>query len=382
MSKPNADGRSNERSEFERLLEEEFSPSHKNCSANEIITGIPVKITREGAFISIPGKKSESFIPANELPSLIPLVENEAAEFQVVGEESEDGQFKLSYSWTAAAKLQQEGKTVEIVVKHLKERKFYDNESQGSRSRFKYDGAEVVIPALGNLQAFAPSSQLGDVDLEQLKGKKLQAKITEVAIVPAQGKRQEKRRLIVSPLAQTKEEHLSFLQGLQKGQTVTARVRRVEPTYAVVYFPNGVSALIFSSEIAIFGEQEDLSAAKAEGKELEFEVTNVDLRDKDKPSLKLSRRAILVRTRKEELQSTLRIGDIVSARVTNISKDGRSAFLLVEECLPAFLGAHKLAVYTQDVNEVLSPNQVIRARFIAVHEKTGNLTLSMKGVQQ
>ncbi len=382
MSKPNANDRSNERSEFERLLEEEYSPSQKNCSANEIITGIPVKITREGAFISIAGKKSESFIPANELPSLFPLVENEATEFQVVGEDGEDGQLQLSYAWTAATKLQKEGVTVEIVVKHLKERKFFGDDNQNGKPRFKYEGADVVIPALGNLQAFAPASQLGNVDFEQLKGKRLLAKITEVAVVPAQGNKQERRRLIASPLAHTRQETLSFFKGLKKGQTVSAKVRKVEPTYALAYFPNGVTALIFSSEISVFGQPEDLTQAKAEDRELEFEVTDIDLRDESKPSLKVSRRAVLARQRKAELEGSLRINDIVTARVINIPKDARGAFLLVEECLPAYIGLRGLAVYTQDANEVLSRDQVIRARFIGVHSPSGNLTLSMKGVEQ
>ena len=370
--------RSDERSEFERLLEEEFSPSQKNCSANDIVTGIPVKVTREGAFIAIPGKKTESFIPANELPSLQPLLENEPAEFQVLGEESEDGQLKLSYSWTVAASLQ--GKSVEIIVKHLKERKFFDGDK--TQKRFKYEGADVVIPALGNLQAFAPASQLGDLDFETLKGKTLSAKILEVAIVPAQGKASAKRRLIVSPQALRKEAQLAFMKELTKGQIVSARVRKVEPTYALVSFANGVTALVFGGEVGLFGQPEDLSNAKAEGRELEFEVTEIDLKDERKPSLKVSRRAVLARQRKQELESQLKIGDIVTARVTNLPKDGWGAFLLVGECLPAFIGVNKLATFTRDANEVLSKDQVIRARFIGVHEKTGNLTLSMKGIKQ
>lgn len=364
----------NNKSEFERLLEEEFSPSQKNCSANEIITGIPVKITREGAFISIPGKKTESFIPANELSTLLPLVENEPAEFQVLSEENEDGQLKLSYSWTAAAKLQKQGTVVEIVVKHLKEKRFADD-----KPGFKYEGADVVIPALGNLQAFAPASQFGDVDFAQLKGQKLAAKITEVAIVPAQGRQPAKRRLIVSPLA---VQQLEYIKGLKKGDVVSARVRKIEPTYAVVYLTNGVTALIFNSEISLFGQKEDLSAAKADGKELEFEITDIDLKDESKPSLKVSRRAVLARQRKAQLETTLKVGHIVSARVTHIPKDGYGAFLLVEECIPAFIGVRQLSVFAENANDVLKKDQVVRARFVSVHEKSGNLTLSMKGIKQ
>lgn len=361
MTNNNTPDRSDERSEFERLLEEEFSPSQKNCSANEIITGIPVKITREGAFIAIAGKKTESFIPANELPSLVPLIENEATEFQVVSEEGEDGQLKLSYAWTAAAKLSQKGAVVEVIAKHRND-----------------PGLDVEIPGLGKLQAFAPKSLLGSVGSDATKGKKLLAKIIEVAVVPAEGRRPARRRLIVSPLAA----QLDSVKDLKKGQTISAKVRRIESTYAVVELGSGASALVFRSEMSIHGQPEDLSSAKAEGRELEFEVTDINLTDANKPSVKVSRRAVLVRPRREELERSLRIGDIVSARVTHFAKDGSRAFLLVEDCLPASLDAYKLPVFAENVNDVLTKHQFIRAKFIGVHEKSGNLKLSMKGIEQ
>jgi ribosomal protein S1 len=361
MTNNNTPDRLNERSEFERLLEEEFSPSQKNCSANEVITGIPVKITREGAFIAITGKKTESFIPANELPSLVPLVENQATEFQVVSEEGEDGQFRLSYAWTAAAKLSQEGTLVEVVAKHRND-----------------PGLDVEIPGLGKLQAFAPKSLLGNAGSDAIKGKKLLAKIIEVTVVPAEGRRPARRRLIVSPLAA----QLSFIKSLKKGQAVSAKVRRIEPTFAVVEFAGGATALVFRSEMSIYGQAEDLTAAKAEDRELEFEVTDINLADANKPSVKVSRRSILVRSRREELERSLRVGDAVSARVTHFTKDGRRAFLLVEDCLPASIDVYKLPVFAENVSDVFERNQVIRAKFIGVHEKSGNLKLSMKGIEQ
>lgn len=361
MNNNQTPGRSTERSEFERLLEEEFSPSQKNCSANEIVTGIPVKITREGAYIAIPGKKTESFIPANELPSLVPLVENETAEFQVVSDESEDGQLKLSYAWTAATKLLQEGAVVEIIAKHRND-----------------PGLDVEIPGLGKLQAFVPKSLLGSIGSDVTKGKTLLAKILEATVVPADGRRPARRRLIVSPAAA----QLSFLKELKKGQIVTAKIRRIESTYAVVEFASGATALVIRSQMSIFGQAEDLSAAKAEGRELEFEVTDIDLTNEQKPSVKVSRRAVLVRPRREQLERDLRIGDVVSARVTHFAKDGHRAFLLIEECLPASIDKFNVSVRVEDINDALERDQVILAKFTGVHEKSGNLKLSMKGVQQ
>jgi ribosomal protein S1 len=231
----------------------------------------------------------------------------------------------------------------------------------------------VTAKVLG-IRAFIPASLL-DVrfvsSLEDYVGKEVRAEVTEI--------NRSKNRAILSVKAVLKkameEKSVKVWENLQPGQIITGTVRRLTDFGAFVDL-GGVDGLVHISDLA-WTKVKHPSQVVSEGQMVKVQVLDVN---KDKGRISLGLKQTLANPW-EKFLNDYKIGDIIDAKVTNITNFGAFA-----EIIPGVEGlihiSHLSDKYISKVDQAVKSGEIVKVKIIEINEEKKKVSLSKKDIEE
>jgi ribosomal protein S1 len=350
----------NQKSEFERLLEESFKYSFEQ---GEIVTGNVVRIERDGVLVDV-GGKSEGFVPQKEVSNM-PLQAigdvvkiGDRLEFYILREENENGQITLSLKRVAQARGWVQ----------LEQQKKNDDTIRARISAVVKGG--VVVDVYG-LRGFVPASQLRvkGTTPEELIGMEIPMKILETDT--------KRNKLILSQRLAIQEEKAAqrekILNTLEAGQTVSGEVVRIADFGAFIDL-GGLDGLLPISEIS----WERVSHPSDILKVGAYVTTKVLKVDREKGHISLSLKQMQPDPWKE-IEDKFQEGQVLTGTVRKIQSFG--AFVQIYPGVDALLPTVEMSE-TPNIKpeEVVHVGQELKAIIKKFAPKEHKISLSLRGV--
>jgi len=332
--------------------------------SGDIVSGLVVHVDRQGVLVDV-GTKSEGLIPYSDLEGergepAQELAVGDRINVYVVRTESEEGgpvlsKRKADYEnvWDHVIAAFENGETVSAMV----------------TDRVK--GGLVVD--LG-LRGFLPASHVATRNvraMERFVGQSLKLKIVEVD--------RARKRVVVSHRLAVEEERKhkrdKTLASLEEGQVRKGLVRRVTDYGAFVDL-GGIDGLLHVTEMSWSRVRHPSDVVKP-GDKIDVLVLKYD-REAGKVSLGLKQ---ILPDPWQHVEERYHVGDIVSGRVTRVVPFG--AFVQLETGIEAIIPNSELSSSkAAKAEEVLSADQEVQAKVIAMRPAERRMTLSIRHVQQ
>lgn len=352
------------------LLDEELNLP----SAGEIRNGWVVAHRNNEILVDI-GAKSEGIIDSREMATLSPealerlAVGNEVRVF-VVNPEDGDGNIVVSYAKAA------EEKDWEQAVSMLEKQDLCECKVVG----FNRGG---ILANVGRLRGFIPNSQLGrnrnilkdqenkQKAMQALVGKTIYTKIIEVD--------RERNRLILSERAASKElreeRRAELLSSLKSGDVRQGRVVNMANFGAFVDI-GGVEGLVHLSELSWKRVNHPSELLKV-GDTVKAYVLNID-QDRQRIALSIKR---LEADPWTIIDETYRVGQLVEAQVTRLTKFGAFARLNDDYELEGLIHISEMSEDRIDhPREVVKPEDKVMVRIIRIDPDQRQIGLSLRQV--
>jgi small subunit ribosomal protein S1 len=332
--------------------------------SGDIVSGLVVHVDRQGVLVDV-GTKSEGLIPYSDLEGergepAQELAVGDRINVYVVRTESEEGgpvlsKRKADYEnvWEQVISAFEKGETVSAMV----------------TDRVK--GGLVVD--LG-LRGFLPASHVATRNvraMERFVGQSLKLKIVEVD-------RARKRVVVSHRLAveeERKQKREKTLAALEEGQVRKGVVRRVTDYGAFVDL-GGIDGLLHVTEMSWARVRHPSDVVKP-GDKIDILILKYD-REAGKVSLGLKQ---ILPDPWQHVEERYHVGDIVTGRVTRVVPFG--AFVQLETGIEAIIPNSELSSSkTSKAEEVLSADQEVQTKIIAMRPAERRMTLSIRHVQQ
>ncbi len=328
-------------------------------SRGQIVTGTIVQVDRSGVLVDI-GRKSEGFVPSQELGGDEELKVGDELEVFVLKPENEEGQPLLSKrradwekTWRRIMEAHQNQTIIDAMIK--------DRVRGG------------LIADLG-VDAFIPGSHVDTrtKDLGRFIGKTLPLKIIEI--------NRKRNQVIASHKLATEGDRTKrkedFWANLEVGQIVDGVVRRIAEFGAFVDI-GGVDGLLHKREMT-WSRIEHPSEAVHKGQALQLLVLDID-RDRERIALGLKQ---LQSDPWKKATRDLKVGDVIDGKVSRLSPTG--VFVAFgTEGLEGFIPMSELADRRiGSPSDVVKPGQAVQIRVLQIRPNERRLTLSLKQAQQ
>jgi small subunit ribosomal protein S1 len=340
--------------------------------SGEIKTGVIASISAGQIMVGI-GAKSEGIISGQEFEYIPPEVfasmeVGQEIPVYVITPEDQNGNLILSYvraleaeSWTEAEKVMAEKETFTGKV-------------------VGYNRGGLLV-SFGKLQGFVPSSQLSFSRRADLSGespeKRFGEMIGEEMVLNIIEVDQERRRLIFSEKSAVHESRDSIrdkvIEKLNVGDVRTGRVTSLADFGAFVNI-NGADGLVHLSEISwdrIRHPGDELEV----GQEVKVEIISID---EEKRRIGLSIRRLKDDPWQKQIEG-LRVGQLVEAKITRLTKFG--AFAMLENNMEGLIHISEISdEHIGHPKEVLHEDDEVTLRIIKIEPDSHRVGLSLRRV--
>lgn len=353
-------------------LLEEYAPV---CSLERgaIVRGVIVQVEQTALVVDV-GAKCEGVVPERELARLDPrfltsLKPGVEIDVCVLNPDGPRGEIVLSIlraqqaqDWCRARALKESGEIVELEV---------DSSNRGG-----------LLVRIGGLRGFVPASQLDPARgiprisdptcseaLSRLVGNRIRLVVIEAD--------QDRNRLILSERAalsrQREEESKRILATLQEGEVRKGRVRNLTHFGAFIDL-GGLDGLLHLSEIS-WQPVEHPAEVLQVGQEVEVLVLSVD-RERQQVALSMKR---LEPDPWVTVGERYRIGQLVQARITRLTKWGAFARIVGDEAIEGLIHISELDERKLNhPSEVVQPGDVVTLRVIRLEPERHRMGLSLR----
>ncbi|HID88907.1 MAG TPA: S1 RNA-binding domain-containing protein [Anaerolineae bacterium] len=353
-------------------LLEEYAPV---CSLERgaIVRGVIVQVEQTALVVDV-GAKCEGVVPERELARLAPgfltsLKPGVEIDVCVLNPDGPRGEIVLSIlraqqaqDWCRARALKESGEIVELEV---------DSSNRGG-----------LLVHIGGLRGFVPASQLDPARgiprisdptcseaLSRLVGNRIRLVVIEAD--------QDRNRLILSERAalsrQREEESKRILATLQEGEVRKGRVRNLTHFGAFIDL-GGLDGLLHLSEIS-WQPVEHPAEVLQVGQEVEVLVLSVD-RERQQVALSMKR---LEPDPWVTVGERYRIGQLVQARITRLTKWGAFARIIGDEAIEGLIHISELDERRLNhPSEVVQPGDVVTLRVIRLEPERHRMGLSLR----
>jgi len=362
-----------ERSEEPKAKSDESPPedtkadyeSHlKPLSAGDIVPGLVVQIDEHGALVDV-GTKSEGVLPSSELKgedaaSGEQLQVGSQVDVYVVRSEDEEGRVLLSKK-----KADYEKAWVRILEAHK------TGEPMTAMVTERVKGGLVVD--LG-LRGFLPASHVATRNvraLDRFVGQSIPIKVIEVD--------RARKRVVVSQRLALEEEkgrkRKEVLESIQEGEMRQGTVRRIT-NYGAFVDIGGIDGLLHISEMSWTRIGHPSEVVKP-GDKIDVMVLKCD-RERERISLGLKQ---ILPDPWQQIEEKFTVGDVITGKVTRVVPFG--AFIQVEGGIEGIIPNSELAdERVTNPEEMISANDVVQVRMIALRPNERRMTLSLRQAQQ
>ncbi|WP_298030616.1 bifunctional 4-hydroxy-3-methylbut-2-enyl diphosphate reductase/30S ribosomal protein S1 [uncultured Dysosmobacter sp.] len=345
---------------FEELLNQSF----KTLNTGEKVTGIVTAITPTEVQVDV-GAKQAAYIKLSELsddPSAKP------EDIVKVGDEIE----------TYIVRVNDVEGYAELSKKRLDAVKVWENIETAVEEKTVLEGTVTeenkggIVVSVKGVRVFVPASQSGmprGADLSEMKGQKVQLRITEV---------NRARRRVVGSIRSVADEARKAAQeqvwaNIEVGKHYTGTVKSMT-SYGVFVDIGGVDGMVHISELSWSRIKTPSEVCKV-GDTLEVYVISFDP-EKRKISLGVKDHSVDPWT---NFMNTYSVGDVANVRIVKLMTFG--AFAEVVPGVDGLIHISQIADRRIDKPEdVLSEGQMVDAKITAVDEEKKKISLSIRAL--
>ena len=345
---------------FEELLNQSF----KTLNTGEKVTGIVTAITPTEVQVDV-GAKQSAYIKLSEL-SDDPTAKPE--DIVKIGDEIE----------TYIVRVNDVEGYAELSKKRLDAVKVWENIEQAVEEKTVLEGTVTeenkggIVVSVKGVRVFVPASQSGmprGADLSEMKGQKVQLRITEV---------NRARRRVVGSIRSVADEARKAAQeavwgSIEVGKHYTGTVKSMT-SYGVFVDIGGVDGMVHISELSWSRIKTPAEVCKV-GDTLDVYVISFDA-EKRKISLGCKDHAT---NPWEMFLNQYNVGDVASVRIVKLMTFG--AFAEVVPGVDGLIHISQIADRRiEKPEDVLSEGQVVEAKITAVDEEKKKISLSIRAL--
>ena len=341
--------------------------------AGEIKMGTIASISPGQIMVSI-GAKSEGIINGQEFELIPPDVfasmeVGQEIPVYIITPEDHNGNLILSYIRALEAESWEKAEAI------MKEKDTFTGKIVG------YNRGGLLV-AFDELRGFVPASQLSFSRRTEISGENAESRFGEMIgeeislqIIEVD---QERRRLIFSERAASHETRDSIrdkvIEKLEVGDIRTGRVTSLADFGAFVNI-NGADGLVHLSEISWDRIRHPGDELKV-GQEVQVEVISID---EDKRHIGLSIRRLKDDPWQEQIKN-LKVGQLVEAKITRLTKFG--AFAMLESGIEGLVHISEISdEHITHPKEVLHEDDQVTLRIIKIEPESHRIGLSLRRVE-
>lgn len=348
----------------EQTFEELLEGSVKTIRTGEVVSGKVIAVKEDEIVLNI-GYKSDGIITRNEYTNdsnadLTTMVQiDDEMEAKVVKVNDGEGQVLLSYKRLAAdrgnKRLEEAFESQEVLTAPV--------------TRIDKGGLSVTVEGT---RVFIPASLVSDTyekDLSKYEGQEIEFVITDFK--PRQRRIiGDRKRLLV---AKKKELQKALFEKIKPGMTVTGTVKNVTDFGAFIDL-GGADGLLHISEMS-WGRVDNPRKLFSVGDEVTSFIKEIN-GTKIALSLKFEDKNPWL-TAAEKYA----VGTIVEGRVARMTDFG--AFVELEPGVDALLHVSQISrAHVEKPSDVLSKDQIIKAKVVDFNEESNKISLSMKAIEE
>lgn len=348
----------------EQTFEELLEGSVKTIRTGEVVSGKVIAVKEDEIVLNI-GYKSDGIITRNEYTNdsnadLTTMVQiDDEMEAKVVKVNDGEGQVLLSYKRLAAdrgnKRLEEAFESQEVLTAPV--------------TRIDKGGLSVTVEGT---RVFIPASLVSDTyekDLSKYEGQEIEFVITDFK--PRQRRIiGDRKRLLV---AKKKELQKALFEKIEPGMTVTGTVKNVTDFGAFIDL-GGADGLLHISEMS-WGRVDNPRKIFSVGDEVTSFIKEIN-GTKIALSLKFEDKNPWL-TAAEKYA----VGTIVEGRVARMTDFG--AFVELEPGVDALLHVSQISrAHVEKPSDVLSKDQIIKAKVVDFNEESNKISLSMKAIEE
>lgn len=353
----------NKMNEMENLsFEEMLNQSFKTLRNGEIVTGTVIRVTENEVFVNL-GYKSDGIIEKSEFSSESNIdLKSEVK----VGDELE----------VFVIKVNDGDGNVLLSRKRLEMSKMYDQFEDAFNNQTILKGTIVdiikggLIANINNVKIFVPSSQISNKfvkDLNEFKGKEFNFNIIEF--------NKQKRRVIAGrkKIIQDEENALKekVYSKLKVGDKVEGKVSRIVD-FGVFVDLGGIDGLVHISQLS-WGRVENINDIIKVGDKVNVTVLEAD-KEKNKISLSLKDSS---NNPWNFVDDKYKVNDIIEGKVVRFVPFG--VFISIENGVDGLVHISQISnEHIEKPEEVLSVGQIVKAKVIEVSKENKKINLSIK----
>lgn len=332
---------------FQTLLE---THNPATITAGTIIKATVSEVTRDGAYLAIPGLKVEGFVASDELPEggLSKGVESDFLVLSVPVREDEHAQLsaRQATAWKEVEALVTSGAIEEVVIRKVAQNRATDR-------------CAGVVAIIRGLRAFIPYSQLstGGLPVEKLLHTTIKVKVISCDF--------NEGRIILSHRQAVEADRGAHLASLTPGTIVRGVIANVVDYGAFVDIGSGIRGLVHVSE---------LSSRRGQARELAKpgEAVDVVVLSSDAQTGRVS--LSIKKAKQAKFFGSLATGDQRTGKVARVMEYG--AFIELDECTDGLLHISRIPGGSRGL-ETLTPGLEVLVEVIELDNDRMKVGLSL-----